>query len=233
MADSTTCNSELENLLTEIGLGTLLPKFIAEKIDVNVLICGTDQDLIRLGVSTIGDSVRLGDACRRRTYDRSSSSHGGTSSTAFRPATSLGNFINQERTTLFTPRRNTSSSRKRANPSGAAATSSSVTKKTAGARTWTGSFLCLADANVERTPTASEKIVLQNAELGMKKIKLDLDATEKEVHDTLISPAGFLKLKDCGGFELLRCIPNCKILESLTCSMTAKDLKSVVGQAFT
>ena len=41
---------------------------------------------------------------------------------------------------------------------------------------------------------------------------------------------GFPKLNDCGGFELMHCIANFRVLEPLNCSMTTKTLKSHVGQ---
>ena len=41
---------------------------------------------------------------------------------------------------------------------------------------------------------------------------------------------GFPQLKSCGGFELLQCVPNCKILESIECAMAVKTLKTSVGQ---
>ena len=34
--------------------------------------------------------------------------------------------------------------------------------------------------------------------------------------------AGYLQLKNCGWFELLRCIPNCKVLEPTEVVMLAK-----------
>ena len=60
--------TEVERVLNDVGLATLLPKFIIERVDVNVILAATDQDLIRLGIRTIGDRCRLRDACRRRRY---------------------------------------------------------------------------------------------------------------------------------------------------------------------
>ena len=51
----------------------LSQKFEDEKVDFNVIMSASDVDLIQLGVRTIGDRVRLRDACRR-VYTRSSTS---------------------------------------------------------------------------------------------------------------------------------------------------------------
>ena len=51
----------------------LSQKFEGEKVDFNVIMSASDVDLIQLGVRTIGDRVRLRDACRR-VYTRSSTS---------------------------------------------------------------------------------------------------------------------------------------------------------------
>ena len=51
----------------------LSQKFEDEKVDFNVIRLASDEDLIRLGVRTIGERVRLRDACRR-VYTRSSTS---------------------------------------------------------------------------------------------------------------------------------------------------------------
>ena len=42
--------------------------------------------------------------------------------------------------------------------------------------------------------------------------------------------AGYSQLKNCGGFELLRCIPNCKVLKPVDVVMSAKNLKAGAGQ---
>lgn len=60
--------SEFESVLNDVGLAALLTKFISERVDVSVILTASDQDLIRLGISTIGYRCRLRDACRRRRY---------------------------------------------------------------------------------------------------------------------------------------------------------------------
>ena len=42
--------------------------------------------------------------------------------------------------------------------------------------------------------------------------------------------SGYSQLQNCGGFELMKCIPNCKILEPLECQISAKHLKATAGQ---
>ena len=41
---------------------------------------------------------------------------------------------------------------------------------------------------------------------------------------------GFPQLKNCGGFELLRCVSNCRVLESIEYAMAIKTGKTSVGQ---
>lgn len=60
--------SEFESVLNDVGLAALLTKFISERVDVSVILTASDQDLIRLGISTIGYRCRLRDACGRRRY---------------------------------------------------------------------------------------------------------------------------------------------------------------------
>ena len=93
----------------------------------------------------------------------------------------------------------------------------------------------------KKIPTPTEKVVLQKAVLGFKKIKFDLEADEVSVYnqstssssgnfqpDELIS--GYSQLQNCGGFELMKCIPNCKVLEPLKCQISAKNLRAAVDQ---
>ena len=57
-------------------------------------------------------------------------------------------------------------------------------------------------------------------------MKIRYDGLDKAGHSK-----GYLELKNCGEFELMDCIANCRILKPLSCSMTAKTLKSYFGQA--
>ena len=40
----------------------------------------------------------------------------------------------------------------------------------------------------------------------------------------------YSQLQNCGGFELMKCIPNFKVLEPLECQISAKNLKAPAGQ---
>ena len=64
MATSSAC-SVINTLLTAIGLLHLLQKIPRKKVDVNNIIYATDNDLIKLGVTTIGDMARLREGCRK------------------------------------------------------------------------------------------------------------------------------------------------------------------------
>ena len=63
-----TFKPEVESVLNNVGLATLLQKFISERFDVNVVLSASDQDSIHLGISTIDGRCRLRDSCRRRRY---------------------------------------------------------------------------------------------------------------------------------------------------------------------
>ena len=58
--------SEMEDISNKAGLSELLQRFIAEKVEPETITAATDLDLIRFGVATIGDKVRLREACRKR-----------------------------------------------------------------------------------------------------------------------------------------------------------------------
>ncbi len=49
----------LEDALVAVGLSALLPRCVGEKIDLNVIREMSDREMIRIGVETIGDRVRL------------------------------------------------------------------------------------------------------------------------------------------------------------------------------
>ena len=104
-------------------------------------------------------------------------------------------------------------------------------------RTWTAPFVCLADRYQTRIPTSTEKQILHQAGLGMKKIKLEASDSEEQVLQKIISDeqdengqiVGFPQLKDCGGFEILHCVSNCKDLLPISCSWSVCDLKANLG----
>ena len=68
--------------------------------------------------------------------------------------------------------------------------------------TWTHKFFCLASTDEMRVPSRKEKIKLQNAGLGRKKVVFSCKASALEVQRVL--EGIYPKLKTTGGFELLR-----------------------------
>ena len=45
-------------------MGTLIEKFREQRMDPSVILSSSDSELARLGVSTIGDRVRLRELCK-------------------------------------------------------------------------------------------------------------------------------------------------------------------------
>ena len=96
--------------------------------------------------------------------------------------------------------------------------------------TWSHRFVCLDSTDAERIPTTqAAKMVLEEAGLGEKVIKVTIDCTPEEFHAVIMS--AFPKLKDGGGFELCRCAPNSRDLVPITSKVasTPKLLKRRVG----
>ena len=56
----------MDKILEEAGLSTLLPRFNDERIEPELIVAMTDAELTRLGVTTIGDRVRLRSICRKK-----------------------------------------------------------------------------------------------------------------------------------------------------------------------
>ena len=119
-----------------------------------MVISASDEDLIRLGVRTIGDRIRLREACRR-VY---------TANSSLRPL-DISQEIStnrpglEERSFLFPPsfgRNNGSRQKKRSRSSGAAGSSN----RRAADRRWTGQFMCLPDIHVKKIPAPTEKAAL-------------------------------------------------------------------------
>jgi hypothetical protein len=183
-SDSMHMYSKIENILGKIGLSTVFETFKREKIDENVAVSLSDNELIRLGISTIGDRTRFRDLCQREVNQlNNASSDGATattfSSTAVHSSRSQRSQAQRERALLFNIRANTN--RTQSQPS--TTTSKRVSRK----RTWTSTFLCLADRLATRVPSVEEKQILQNAGLGLKNIKFSADDDEKTVAEKICS----------------------------------------------
>ena len=228
-------NEKLQTVLNKIGLGALIERFRGERVDLNTVIAATDAELTRLGVVTIGDRARLRDICRKEVQQHAAAAgvqERSTTSTSIAPRRSYPDIL-RERASLFSSRgsRSRGGGNRRHVPSAA-----SHRKKIS--RPWTVQFYCLSSKFAFKVPTQTEKEILHNAGLGLRKIKLDLSDDENEVRQKLTSsdvpeggafPVGYPQLKDCGGFELMQCLSNSRDLSVLCCSLAAKDIKAKVG----
>ena len=97
--------------------------------------------------------------------------------------------------------------------------------------------MCLSCRISDKIPNSTQKQVLEQAELGLKNIVFDLKDVEEEVYAKLTfselneeqNTIGSPQLKNCDGFELLQCVPNCRVLESIECAVD-KTLKTSACQ---
>ncbi len=200
----------MERILQQLGLANLLSRFVDERVDEKIVLSSTDSELSRLGVSTIGDRVRLRELCKQAVQ----AGQGASTSTAVSAS--------QEVRELF-------HSNRRGSKKGT---------KQAKKRTWTAQMVCLADRLAYKVPTAAEKQTLFKAGLGLKKMKFDVDddeeavvkkITSSETEDGSTQVFGFPQLRNCGGFELMRCTANCRELLVIEGSWAVKELKANGG----
>ena len=56
----------MEGILRSLGMETILGRFQAQRMDPQATLAAFYQELVRLGVSTIGDRIRLRDACKSK-----------------------------------------------------------------------------------------------------------------------------------------------------------------------
>ena len=217
----------MAQILQTVNLASLLDRFQAQRMEAESVLAASDQDLIRLGVSTIGDRIRLHDACRKKVEENAASTSQASNST------SQANAARVEHLSIFHPRRHNNTNQTRAS----ARSSSTRSKRAAKKTPWTPTFVCLADTSSSKTPSSFDKQILFKAGLGVKKIKLDLEDNEQTVLDKITSDTkdasgntmGFPQLKHSGGFEMLRCFPNCRDLVEIDSCWSAKDLRSAIG----
>ena len=95
--------SEIDSILNKAWLSELLQRFIAEKVESETMTAAIDLDLIRLGVASISDRVRLREACRKKEKDPRQSDTNGNSSGAFEYG-HTSSARNSQRRLLFQPR---------------------------------------------------------------------------------------------------------------------------------
>ena len=88
-------------------------------------------------------------------------------------------------------------------------------KKKRGGLGWSHKFVCLSSCEAERVPTGqSHKMLLEEAGLWEKVVTIpDLDCDPETFRKILFS--SFPKLRDGGGYELLRCLPYSRELSIL------------------
>ena len=57
-----------------------------------------------------------------------------------------------------------------------------------------------------------------------------MTSSSSDISQPVELTSGYSQLRSCGGFELITCIPNCKVLEPLKCQISAKYLRAAAGQ---
>lgn len=146
----------MESILRKLNLGHLLERFEAERIEPELVSSMSDGNLANLGVSTIGDRVRLRELCIKTTLENNEDKIDD------RPTLSANyrERVREEQNLLFQP----SSSSLGSNRSGRGR----KCKNAAPQRTWTVHFVCLADKYSIKTPNSAEKQILHKAGLGLK-----------------------------------------------------------------
>ncbi len=81
----------MEEILRALGMGTLVERFQAQRVEPETVLAASDNELVRLGVTTIGERIRIREACKKKVE-------------ADRPSTS-GTAAREERSSIFNPRR--------------------------------------------------------------------------------------------------------------------------------
>ena len=229
MADTSNVNTntalgnvgrQMESILNNLGLGVLSERFARERMEPETVLSASDADLERLGVDTIGQRIRIRELCSKEMEQQQS----GT----------LAALVQQERSLLFTPSTCAYGGRGRSRNARSGRGTGTARRK---GQPWTPQFVCLANRFSTKVPSNTEKQILMEAGLGIKKIKLDLEDEEMAVNEKITSDEkdeggnfkGFPQLKEVGGFEMMNCSPNCRDLKVLNCSRAAKSLRATVG----
>ena len=99
-------------------------------------------------------------------------------------------------------------------------------------RVWTHNFLCLSSRFHNQVPGLQEKENLRVAGLGEQRVQIGVQATALQLHEKLLMV--FPKLKEAGGYELLRCLPNSRTLVQISPPAgghNPQTLKRNIGQA--
>ena len=126
-------SKNMEEILQRLNLGTLIQRFKEERIDPQVINASTDNELVRLGICTIGDRMRLRELCRTSVEASDNQSCVGES---------VASHVENERNLLFAPGSTTRPTRRSTrNASGTGRNKTAPKVK----RPWTVHFVCLAD----------------------------------------------------------------------------------------
>lgn len=101
--------------------------------------------------------------------------------------------------------------------------------RTATETTWTPTFFCFSKKDAVTTvKSPAEKVRLSSYGLGHKKVQLLSQDSEQTVYEKLCE--AYPLLKDCGGFELLKCTKCRNKLELLTGGWSVQNLKALGSQ---
>ena len=124
----------MEEILRSLGMETILGRFQTQRMEPQTTLAASDQELIRLGVSTIGERIRLRDACKRKVDECT-------------PSTSQASAAREERLPIFNPRRHNNHTQAR---TAARSTTSGTSRKAEKSHSWTPTFFCLADSPCQK-----------------------------------------------------------------------------------
>ena len=94
----------MEAILEQLGLNTLLERFSDEKVNPHIVLAMLESALIRLGVATMGDRIRVKQLCREA-VDCSRVSNGVDSVDRYLSgsSTAAAEQVREERRLLFRP----------------------------------------------------------------------------------------------------------------------------------
>lgn len=224
----------LRHIFQELNLIHLYEPFEVERIEVDNFLCLSDEEMERLGVSALGDRIRLRESVRFELGDKKTDKK--RTEPKESTTTSSALFLERNRSILF----GNSKGKRRARRSlqDTAPDPKKSRSTTAGPKSWTANFFCLADKEAKTVPSAAQREMLYKAGLGAKKIKLLTSDGEAEVLSKLTSDTqteegvhtiGFPQLSTCGGFELLKCNQNCRELSIIDCEWSVPHLRSYLG----
>ena len=146
----------MEEILQSLQMGNLVNRFHEQRMEPPAVLAASDSELSGLGVTTIGERIRIRDACKKKLDETE-------------PSTSRTNDILQERLSLFNPRR--SNSRNSTRAASRNATGNIRKRSLSKSHPWTPTFVCLAEHLARKAPSSLDKEILFKAGLGVKKEK--------------------------------------------------------------